>query len=346
MRRHLRLIAQCQNDETERKLKSGAVIPPFAIPDHIDFDARPVFYPGTYSSGEDQGGEPWGVLPPVDDHYEFVHIAHSLWKMTRDKSFLSEEIRSISLFERLVLAVECPETDATTGLVSTTCSRRAVGFGFCDAVTLTGSLLFPSLLRHRALGELVELAGSGDTRRAAWRRQRAQIEKHLVPTFLDGGWLLAATGVGRQPDVWGTALALSSNLVPHKFKSQVLHTVRDSYQQGTLTYRGAVRHVPTDHDFSRSTAWEKTAGVSLNHYQNGAYWHVPSGWLARALAQTDRTSAVQLVREMVDHFRQEDLRLGQGAPWECLHPDGNYRQNPVYTASVTLPLETLTMVLR
>jgi hypothetical protein len=80
----LRVIAKCQNG-AQRRLKSGAVIPAFAVPDHILFDGRSVFYPGTMSAGEDQGGEPFGTLPPADDHYEFIHIARWLYKTTGER---------------------------------------------------------------------------------------------------------------------------------------------------------------------------------------------------------------------------------------------------------------------
>ena len=89
----LRLIARCQNGEKERRLTSGGIIPPFAIPDHINFDGGAVFYPGAYSSGEDQGDDPWGPLPPMDDHFYFVHIAYAVWRDTRDAKFLEETDR-------------------------------------------------------------------------------------------------------------------------------------------------------------------------------------------------------------------------------------------------------------
>ncbi len=50
-----------------------------------------------------------------------------------------------------------PRTDPETGLVTTDATQRAVGFGFCDAIYFTGKMLFPSLLRYRAAGELAEL---------------------------------------------------------------------------------------------------------------------------------------------------------------------------------------------
>lgn len=337
---HLRLIARVQNGASERRLASGGVVPPFAIPDHIRYDGQPVFYPGTYSSGEDQGGEPWGVLPPVDDHYEFVHLAHLLARARREVAWLDD-----GLWSSLKRALEVPASDPDTGCVVTQADRRAVGFGFCDAITLTGSLLFATLLRYRALGEMIELSLSLKQTEflEAWRRQRRLIESHLGTIFFRDGWLLAATGIGSQPDVWGSAFAVHLGAIRGSLKRDVAERLASATKGGTITWRGAVRHVPTDHDFSATSAWEKTAGVALNRYQNGAYWHVATGWLVSALNTNDTLLARRVVVEMLDHFRQEDFRRGRdfGAPWECIHPDSGYRQNRIYAASVTLPLEVL-----
>src|SRR5688572_17705109 len=156
----LRLTARCQNGPGERRLKSGAILPEYAIPDHILFDGQPVFYPGTMSPGEDQGGEPFGTLPPADDHYELIHIAHWIWKNSkpREVAFLQERINDVPLIERLIRAFDAPVSNPSTGgMVSTSLERRAVGFGFYDIVHLTGSICFPSLLRHRAALQLADL---------------------------------------------------------------------------------------------------------------------------------------------------------------------------------------------
>src|SRR5439155_25882768 len=178
---HLHLIARSQNGPNERKLKRGAIIPPFAIPDHINFDGGAVFYPGTMSAGEDQGGESFGVLPPADDHYEFIHIAHHL--------FAKNLLDLPAVRDRLVRAFNAVYTNESTGgMVQTNPQRRAVGLGFCDTVYLTGSLLFPSLLRHRAATELAAMLQDDSHDRIA-----AAIADHLVPIFGEPktGWLLA-----------------------------------------------------------------------------------------------------------------------------------------------------------
>jgi hypothetical protein len=341
---HLRLIARCQNGSKTRKLTGGAIIPPYAIPDHINYDGSAVFYPGTYSPGEDQGGGDYGVLPPVDDHYEFVHIAWHIWRLTGKTDFLREKLGDLTLVERLVAAFNAPEIEADTGLVATSAERRAVGFGFCDGIVHTGELLFASLLRFRAAGELAEMqAVLGNAGAAAdYHALRKQIAANLS-VFHDhqkaSGWLLAATQTSRQPDVWGTLFALHVGVLQGAQEANAQKAVVAAVRNGTICFEGGVRHVPTDRDHSPQSAWEQTVGEAVNTYQNGAYWHTPTGWLLAALARADQTLARRIFDDYLAHLKREDYRRGAGhnAPWECFGPGGKGNQNPVYLASVALP---------
>lgn len=348
MLNHLRLAARCQNGPVARKLQRGLVIPPFAIPDHINFDGGAVFYPGTYTPGDDQGNGAYGILPPVDDQYEFIHIAHCLFRATGKAEFLLEKINGMLLIDRLTAAFAAPPADAQTGLVVTDDAQRAVGFGFCDAVYFTGKMLFPSLLRYRAAGQLAELGQA--TRRAepggGYRQIQKRISDNLAPSFGEparlGGWLMAATKVGRQPDVWGTLYALHLGALQGAAAERASETIVDAVRRKTIVFDGAVRHVPTDLDASPASAWEKTAGVAVNTYQNGAYWHTPTGWLIAVVRRRDPQLASELLSEYLQHLQQNDFRKGPGheAPWECFGPKG-YAQNGVYMTSVTLPWAVL-----
>jgi hypothetical protein len=341
---HLKLAAQAQNGAEPRLLKNGLMVPPYAIPDHINFDGGAVFYPGTYSSGEDQGNGAFGFLPPVDDHYEFIHIAHRLWRRTGQAGFLRESIQGLSILERLRKAFAAPATDPATGLATTGDARRAVGFGFCDAIYFTGSLLFPSLLRHRAVGQLADLCrAAGQPGEAGQFTGLSQtIATHLAPVFGDGprlgGWLMAATQVGRQADVWGTLYALHLGVLPGAEASRARQAVAKAFQAGTITLEAAVRHVPRDLDASPTTAWER-AMCAHDTYQNGAYWHTPTGWLLEALAQVDTALARRLFDEYISHLKNGDFRKGgdHHAPWECFGAQGRAAQNAIYMTSVALP---------
>ena len=334
---HLALIRKCQQSGwRQRKLKSGGIIPSYAIPDHINFDGAAVFFPGTYSAGDDQGGEPFGVLPPFDDQYEYIHIAHHLAIHGRHKDIDYKSLR------RAFDAVEV--NAATGGMVHTTAEKRAVGFGFCDTVFLTGSLLFPSLLRWRAAREMMRMLPEEGER---YNQIAEDIASHLAPVFADpkgSGWLFAATGVGRQPDVWGTLYALYLQVLSPKDATLARNTIIEAMKAGTITLDAAVRHVPTTHDFSPTSAWERTSpGVAHNTYQNGAYWHTATGWLLNALYRHDPVMARKQLNTFVAHLREHDFRKGDafGAPWECFYRDGKARQNPIYMASVAIPLSVV-----
>ena len=344
LRNHLLLTCKAQNGPADLALANGLHVPAWAIPDHINYDGRASFYPGTYSSGHDQGAGACGRVPPIDDHYEFVHIAYTYWKVAHDVGPFSVEVNGTTVFERLERAFASPTTDPKTGLAQTTEADRAVGFGFCDGETHTGKLLFASLLRYRAAGELAELAKAlGHRERvAAYRQVQKILRPNLARTFADvtgkDGWLRASTGLSGQPDVWGTLFALHLGVLDRAQASAARKTVADALRRGTITLEGGVRQVPTDRDFSKTTAWERSM-CAINTYQNGGYWHTASGWLIGALWKSHRALALQVFSEMLAHLRAQDYRkgAGHGAPWEVYGPNGKGRQNAVYMASVALP---------
>lgn len=332
--KHIELIARCQNGPSARALGSGATLPPFSIPDHINFDGRPVFFPGTYSSGEDQGGGPWGNLPPIDDHFEFVHLVWLVPEPRRSR-LLATEVGGMKVVDRIRAAFAAPESEIESGLATTTEARRAVGFGFCDSVVHTGKLLFASLLRWRAANELAHMTGDSKYRAIA-----ATIRANLAGAFSEpnSGWLLASTAIGNQPDVWGTLFALHLGVLEAKSAARAVDTVGTAYRFGTIALDGAVRHVPTNRDFLPTSAWERSTAPK-GTYQNGAYWHTPTGWLVLALAKSDRKLARRAFQETIQHLRRNDYRLGDAAkqaPWECFGPNGTHAQNGGYAASVAL----------
>ena len=350
---HLQLVCEGQNGPQERRLNSGAVIPPFAIPDHIMFNGGAVFFPGTYSSGEDQGGEPWGIVPPTNNHYDFILIAHHLWRATREPAFLRRKVGGISMIERLRKAFLVPRIDEATGLVYTEAKQRAVGFIFFDSIYMTGYLLFASLLRWRAGRQLAELEEAlGNARKgASWRAAVERIPRNLKPIFglseKIGGWLMAATEVGRQPDVWGTIYALYLGILDTKTAEAAGMEIAKALEDETICHEGAVRHVPTNHDASPTSAWEKTH-VERNCYQNGAYWHTPTGWLIAAMAKEYPKWAALIFKDMITHFKRDDFRKGSEfqAPWECIGKNGIKGNNPVFMGSVVAPYGVLKNLVR
>ncbi len=68
-----------------------------------------------------------------------------------------------------------------------------------------------------------------------------------------------------------------------------------------------------------------------------------SGWLLNACYRHDPVMARKQLATFVAHLREQDFRKGEqfGAPWECFGRDGAARQNPIYMASVALPLSVV-----
>lgn len=340
--RHALLLTATVQQDAEWPLPSGSVVPAGAIADHVTFAGKPIFYPGTLEDYEGQGGPNWGKLPCLDDHYFFVHMAVMYVRRANDPAILTQAVRGMPLIERLARAFAVPPSRSDSGLVYADPEARGVSFGFTDTVSHTGDLLFSSLLKYRAAGELAEclerLGRHEDALR--YRRCADTLQQAIGQTFMTGGGLLrASTGLSAQPDVWGTAFAVYAGALTPPLERRACEALARAYRDGTMAWQGMIRHVLTTDDFSETTAWE-TCLAQKNRYQNGAYWGTPTGWVCWAIARVDRGLAAELARDYVAALREGDFRKGPefGAPWECQHPEGGHQQNPVYMTSVTCPL--------
>jgi hypothetical protein len=339
----LRLTASVQA-ATEWKTPSGSVVPEGSIADHITFDGTPIYFPGP-NVAEEQG-DPFGHYPPFDNPYFFVGMAWHAIKAGGTPALLREEIGGLSLLRRLDMAFAVP-TVAPDGSEMVWCdaARRGVSFGFTDTVVHTGHLLFASLFRTRIARRLADMhEWCGDNEKARrYVEIGDRIAENLAPTFAhESGLLKASTGISAQPDVWGSAFAVYAGLLPEPDATRIAGVLLDCLDRGTIAWRGNIRHIPTDWDFSPESPWERTVhdfGAG-NRYQNGAYWGTPTGWVCAAVAKVDERKARHLALDYVNELREEDYRTGEGrgSPYECIHPDGDYRKAPVYGASVSCPL--------
>ena len=343
---HALMLTARMQQEGDWRTPSGSVVPHGAIVDHVSLDGKPIFFPGTIDDYENQGGV-WGHQPPFGDHFLFTHMAWHCVRALNDPGILRRAVNGRTLIDRLDLAFGVAPWRADSHLVWCDEDNRGVAFGFMDSIVHTGDLLFPSVLKHRAavqLSELHRMLGNAD-RAQAYDDAAACIKQAIPETFADGSGLLrASTGKSRQPDVWGSALAVYVGAVDAGPAAGISAALAEAYTAGTLACRGGIRHVLTCHDFSDASAWDTTLpGARKNRYQNGAYWNTPTGWACYAIARTDPSAAARLAREYIAELREGDFRRGDdfGSPWECFHPTGDHRQNPVYMTSVTSTLAAL-----
>lgn len=339
--RHMLLLTARHQPDHEIKLESGSYLPPGSIPDHITLQDKPIFFPGTLTDFEGQGGEKWGDIPSLDDAFFFVKMAKVYVDSSGDTKILEEIINGKTLLARLEDAIAMPPFDPATQLVHATDKTRGIAFGFTDTTRHTGNLLVSSLLKYRASLQLADLCQqSGQDEKAEKYLDMADtLKTHISATFADdSGLLRASTGKSSQPDIWGSSMAVYFGALEDSLSVKVCITLVDCLEKGTIDWKGNIRHVPTNMDFSSNTSWEVSL-AEKNTYQNGAYWNTPTGWVCHAVYLINPGLARDLAADFIQELRTGDFRKGEeyGSPWECLHPNG-HQQNPVYMTSVTVPL--------
>lgn len=341
------LIAGTMQGHEPRYLDSGGVVLPYSIADHINMDGSPVFYPGTYASDDTQG-PPYGKYPPHDNQYWFTIYTYAYAKSTKGNVNPNIDVQTpmgaIPLWQACELAHNAFPVDRQTQLcvASEYLEHHIVDWGYCDTITKTGKLLFPSLLRFESALKLAHLFTSLEMLdEAETYHTQAHLLRHSIIETLyrederHEGWLLSATGIGALPDVWGSAYALHLGILPEELAVSVARSLLRGYEERTTVLHGQIRHLPTGNGF-----WER-AQCAPGTYQNGAYWAYPAGWYLYGLSLVDENAAAAMFHEYLTYQVENwDNTFRQGT-WECINPELNHYQNPGYLASVALPYAVL-----
>ena len=344
----IRLIASTQPGPQGLALEHGPSVPGYSIPDHINVNGKPVWFPGTYSDTTDQGDGRYGFLPPADDAFYFIQMAREHFELTRSPQLLRTSVATgwgtHPVLEVCDRAFDSVAVDATTGLVlgGEGHGRTRVDWGFCDSVLKTGQLLFPSILRHRAAQDLAVLHDAVGSTAAAtrYRQIAAQLRQSVPHIFLratgeNSALLLSATGLGHKDDVWGSAFAVAEGLLEPAVEQAVCRGLDALHRAGRIVVEGQVRGLPPDGPFGGH--WEKCAAPP-GEYQNGAFWGTMTGWLAVALHRVNPAAAAKLLHDLVTSIHAD---RAQGGPWEWINPALNIRRNALYCSTVGLPCITL-----
>lgn len=357
-----RIIFTFQNGPDIRQLAHRLRVDPWAIADHIvlpglgveefqrAYPPGAVFYPGIYSSTDDQGTGVYGVRPADDGIYEAVQLV-SLIAFTGDASraaqFLRMPVKDVPVLDRLHLGFQAMTVDRKTGLHWNTPMDWAAS-GFPDVLKTMGAVAFSSCLRFRAacrMADLYSLVGERN-REEEYRVLAEKLAQTVAGTFQrDDGWLLAATQVDRQPDTWTTALAVYHGLLRDDRAAAASGALAKACRDGSLALNGYLRYTPVwADDIPGKSVWEDTRledGKSYGSYQWGGYWPQPFGCVCWSIAMTDRPFAAKLAREFIDHTRQYEE---QGAPFEWINPavlKDRPGEGKWYGPSAALPLEGL-----
>lgn len=330
-------------------VRPGVVVPAFSVPDHINFDGKPTYYPGNYETGDKQGGNPWGKYPPLDDQFYFIAAVYFHWKQTGSTALFRSRIKtaagSMKLSDICEHVYRRVPSDQGTGLciAGNVNTENAKDFGFCDSISKSGKLLFTSVLKFVAARQLAELHGAtGSSLKAAAFRSAAKRIKAAIPqTFLHPGsvqgeaWLDSATEVGRQPDVWGSAYAVYTDAVNEVTAGRISRALVRAYREKSAVREGCVRSLLSN-DPNHFNGWQKTVS-GLGEYQNGGYWGTPVGWYLVAMYKTDPRAAADMARDYIGLLRKNRNADGTSKAWEWFNPDTGKTSNPLYVATVALP---------
>lgn len=333
MKRYIEIFASCgQNGEEARLLENGLVIPSFAVADHINYNGKAVYYPGTYNDGDDQGCGRYGFFPPYCDNFYFVLMVSAYLRFGGDVSLLDRIFSGFDLKTRLEKAFSAYGIDEKSGLCTSDEEKYTVDFGFTDSIKKSGFLLFASILRYRAACALEEIFAGVPEKENMYRRHKDTIAQSIRAVFYDesSGWLYSATGIGHQHDVWGTAYAAYLGIVTEE---KTLSALKAAYLDKTAFADGQVRHILTTENAREDSAWEVSRGA-LDTYQNGGYWATATGWYAGALYSYDKTVSLAIFDDFIAHTKKY---ADAGAPFEWINRDTSDFSGCKYGTSGVLP---------
>lgn len=335
LRRYVALTATYgQNRAQTRHLAHGLEVPPFAVADHINYNGKPVFFPGTYADGEDQGDGIYGSYPPLDDNYYFIAMAGQYIRQSGDTAILEECFAGLPLAECLRRAFEGYLVRPDTGLCHCAYHRFAADWGFTDSVAMHGDLLFASLLRYRAARVMQTLFPA-----QSYDAVAETLAMHIIQSFYDAqtGWFWSSTGADRQHDVWGTAYAVYLRIAGEAddhIHRQAAQALAQAYRDGTSGVHGYIRHILTTEDARPGeSAWARCS-APVDTYQNGTYWATPLGWYAVAVHLIDPSLSRTMLEEFLAHTQ---TYAATGAPFEWISRETDRFSGCLYGTSGVLP---------
>lgn len=315
LRDYAYMLEGCAEAFSDRELRDacllfvGSIRADGAGVDCVKFDGTAIYQPGYGSMGEN----------PVADGGPFtVDVAWHTHRRLQDRQLVA------SIVDRLVKTMEAVPRNPASGMVFIDPQGYdRCPYGFTDTVRKQGDLLFTSLLwvqASRQLADLLVAAGREDDA-ARWRAEAQRVAAGVPKVFWDDdlGLFRAATLKCREPDLWGSAFAVTLGVASREQSLRVARYFQQRY--GEIVERGQLRHLPA------GTYWE--AACPRDTYQNGGYWATPAGWFVCTLDLVDPQLADQTLADLVDDFQQRGVT-------EWVRGDRQAVRN--YIASATMPL--------
>jgi hypothetical protein len=285
------------------------------LPERVQADGTPIYFPGPVD-------QPLGSQPAVDNQFLMVKLICAYAGVTRDYTGSRQRL------ERMWSAIDAVEV-APDGLIAVDRNLPWVAYGFTDTVAQTGKVLFASLLHWEACELMAQTYKAWEEHDDAhtWF-ERATHAGHRLFEFFDEdqGLCRAAMRDCRQPDIWGTAYAAVLRVASKTQTERIAHTFL-RHRQGIIL-SGYVRHLLGGEHWQRLLV-----EVPPGTYQNGGFWAVPSGWVARTIATVDESYARRMMEALIAQF-------GRDGACEWINPE--QQAVPGYAASVACVLGSVT----
>lgn len=301
-------------------LRTGAVVPPYTIPHRLLPQGEVICFPFTEQFGADQGGGALGNRPVLTNAFELIWLASMLRNDSTGAEFLVREVAGKSVIKRLEEAFLNVDHDEHTGLVTTEEGTRACPGRLYEGVSMTGALLYPSLMRWRAARHLSELHKAiGDSTRglsygALSHSIRQSISEVFVQPALERAgkgkspWLDASTEQCRQPDIWSTFYLLAARVFPPDELEVLSQSVVKELQNSV---KGApFKLSPDEWKFLKSQSLEGISALEWDFVSGGGEtWKKPVsgwaawGWMIRAVDLVDQGLSEAAFIHLADHLK-------------------------------------------
>lgn len=283
------------------------------VPDHIEPNGTIHYVPAPG----------WGARAPVDGNFFLLQMFWCHYVSTGSASLYAANSAALKgLVETGVVY------DGTTKCVSIDDTAPYVGFGFFDMATLTGSVLFPTILAVRAFQMAAEMEFSlGNITEAARLLARADeikvgISSNLVVRSAGSGAQLAAPYYAReiawgelattkgvnQIDLFGSAYLVWCDIVSPDDAKRIANYLY--YTIGPTLgnyYRGGLRNIDKATDFTANTqCYQATFSArTYGTYQNGGFWPTPTPWLMYAVSLVNPLEARLIFGDLFNYSLAE-----------------------------------------